>query len=184
MWAGPAILNKSRTPALAGVLDFIGLWPISRVLSWTIIYLGRCSRVASSGTPTNAPHWKLQNPSLKYQRDSLHSRLTLDAWCLKFPVRSTGGTALHSRKDLAVSPCPCGQTRLCSHLVPYGRQALPATRLPAEAGECPDFPPREIHRAIAWPGSATIIPHHSLWRTLLVGPGERLYSITGSILLD
>ncbi len=60
-----------------------------------------------------------------------------------------GSAALHSCKDLAVSPraFPHGlirqapdarrlttTARLCSHLVPCGRRALPATRLPLARG--------------------------------------------------
>ena len=49
---------------------------------------------------------------------------------------SVSGTALHSGKDLAVSPPPCGGTRLCSHLLrPQrahdGRYPLP---LPGKTG--------------------------------------------------
>lgn len=63
-------------------------------------------------------------------------------------------TALHSGKDFAVAlpislsgfirPKPDAAffrlRRHCSHLYPCGRRALPATLLPAEAGECSDFP--------------------------------------------
>jgi len=43
-------------------------------------------------------------------------------------------TALHSGKDLAVSPPPKGGTRLCSHLSPRGGRVLPPTLAYSEVG--------------------------------------------------
>ena len=127
--------------------NFFEIYESLKLTELPYIKIRNAARLNSMGIYTildfyNAPLWKLQNPNLKYQRDPLHSRLVLDAWCLKFPVRSTGGTALHSRKDLAVSSpklpleltldcsrvaSPFELNRLCSHLYPCGRRALPAT---------------------------------------------------------
>lgn len=80
----------------------------SQTKSVAIIYLGLLLLITSSGTPANATHWNFQFPSSNFQTNSNYQIfkfkiLDLGFWIyfgfeildLRFPVRSTSGTALH-----------------------------------------------------------------------------------------
>ena len=141
-------------------MGFVIVWtePISRILSWAIIYLGLQLLASSSGTPRRSG----ARPCMRVRICSLHPRLTVGL----FPQGNS-------------RPFGVDVTVVTSILADGGRYPLPI--FPAiTRGACSDFPLLSVtRRAIAQLGLRAL--YHkirvwmSVWTSATTGYTERYY---------
>ena len=121
--------------------------PISRVLSWTVIHLGRTSQYASCDLPgSHADHTcetNLAAPLFGLAPDGV------------YPAASVAGSAVRSYHTISPLPqgrCPCGG--IFSVALSVGSRPPGVTWRPVLWS--PDFPPfrRKVETATAWPTPA------------------------------